>query len=76
MNGTNSQVTYSKFFETFSERGWCIANQKIFSLKDTNIFGSELLLRVGEEGDYLDNSKYFPKICESKEFENISIEIS
>ena len=75
MNGTNSQVTYSKFFETFTEKGWCIANQKIFSLKDTNIFGSELLLRVGEEGDYLDNSKYFPKICESKEFENISIEI-
>ena len=75
MNGTNSQGTYTKFFETFTQRGWCIANQNIFSLKDKNIFGSELLLRVGNEGDYLDNSKYFPNICERKEFENISIEI-
>ena len=37
MNGTNSQGTYTKFFETFTQRGWCIANQNIFSLKDKKL---------------------------------------
>jgi len=75
MNISNSQEHYNEFFETFFNYGWSIHSQKIYELDNKQVIGSELLLRVGDEDNYLDNSVFFPKICEDSRYLSVSKEV-
>ena len=75
MNASNSQGYYDEFFKTFKEKGWTLFNQKIYTLEDEKVLGSELLLRVGITGSYLDNSAFFPEICNDPRYLEVSFNV-
>jgi len=75
MNTSNSQEYYNEFFETFFEKGWFLSIQKIYDLRNEHIFGGELLLRVGLKGSHLDNSRFFPEVCDDERYIEVSLRI-
>lgn len=75
MNTSNSQEHYNEFFDTFFSHDWSIYSQKIYELDSKEVLGSELLLRVGDDGNFLDNSLFFPGICEDSRYLDVSSEM-
>ena len=75
MNTSNSQEYYNQFFETFFEKGWFLSIQEIYDLRNEQIFGGELLLRVGSKDSHLDNSRFFPEVCNDERYINVSLRI-